>query len=74
MSRYEYVYLNCLINNIDSNSDFNHEPHLVFNEDITSPLIINCEQYDLCISSFKVDLKTLPVFIPTIKYSEDDTD
>ncbi len=73
MSRWEYVYLNCLINNIDSNSDFNHEPHLVFNEDRTSPLITNCENYDMSIANFKVDLKTLPVFIPTIKYSEDDT-
>jgi len=74
MSRWEYVYYNALINNIDSNSDFNHEPHLVFNEDRTSPLITNCENYDMSIANFKVDLKTLPVFIPTIKYSEDDTD
>lgn len=73
MSRFEYVYLNCLINNIDSKSTINHEPHLVFNEQRDSPLIENCQDYDLAISNFKVDLKCLPTFIPTIRYSDDDS-
>jgi hypothetical protein len=33
-------------------------------------IITDCEDYDLAIESFKVDLKTLPVIIPTIKYNE----
>lgn len=74
MSRYSYVYYNCLINNVDSNSDVHHEPHLVFNEDRGAPLITNCEDYDLSIENFKVDLKTLPTFVPTIRYSDDDTE
>lgn len=74
MSRYSYVYYNALINNLDSNSETHHEPHLVFNEDRSVPLIENCEDYDLSIENFKVDLKTLPTFIPTIKYSNVDTD
>ena len=34
------------------------------------PIITDCEDFDLAIESFKVDLKTLPVIIPTIKYNE----
>lgn len=74
MDRYSYVYYNALINNLDANSDTHHEPHLVFNEDRLSPLITNCEDYDLSIENFKVDLKTLPTFIPTIRYSDDDSE
>ena len=67
---FEYVYYNALINNIDSKSDdtFTHEPNLVFNEQKPDPLIKNCEDYEFAIESFKLDLKTLPVIIPTIKY------
>jgi hypothetical protein len=50
-----------------------HEPHLVFNEARDSPLIRNCQDYDLSIANFKVDLKCLPTFIPTIRYSTDDS-
>ena len=73
MSRYEFVYYNALINNIDSKSTINHEPHLCFNEQRDSPLIENCQDYDLAISNFKIDLKCLPTFIPTIRYSDNDT-
>ena len=68
MSRYEFVYYNALINNIDSKSTINHEPHLVFNEERDGPLIKNCQDYDMSIANFKVDLKCLPTFIPTIRY------
>ena len=61
MSRYEFVYYNALINNIDSNSTFHHEPHLVFNEQRDGALIRNCEDYDMSIANFKVDLKTLSI-------------
>ena len=69
---YEYVYYNCLINNIDQESEdsYSHEPDLVFNEMRDGPIITDWEDYDLAIESFKVDLKTLPVIIPTIKYNE----
>ena len=69
---YEYVYYNALINNIDQESadSYSHEPDLVFNEMRDGPIITDCEDYDLAIESFKVDLKTLPVIIPTIKYNE----
>ena len=50
-----------------------HEPHLVFNEQRDGALIRNCEDYDMSIANFKVDLKTLPTFIPTIRYSIDDS-
>jgi hypothetical protein len=43
MSRYEFVYYNSLINNIDSKSTINHEPHLVFNEERDGSLIRNCQ-------------------------------
>jgi hypothetical protein len=75
MSEYEYVYYNALINNIDSKSDdtFTHEPNLVFNEQKPDPIIKTCENYEFAIESFKLDLKTLPVIIPTIKYDETNT-
>ena len=51
---YEYVYYNCLINNIDqeSNDSYSHEPDLVFNEMRDGPIITDCEDYDLAIESF----------------------
>ena len=64
MSRYEFVYYN---------STINHEPHLIFNEERDGPLIKNCQDYDMSIANFKVDLKCLPTFIPTIRYSDDDS-
>jgi hypothetical protein len=73
MARYEYIYYNALINNIDSNSSIHHEPPLTFNEQRDGPLITNCQDYDMSIANFKVDLKTLPTFIPTIKYADDDS-
>ena len=35
-----------------------------------SPIIVGCQDYDMAIESFKIDLKTLPVIIPIIKYNE----
>jgi hypothetical protein len=73
MSRYELAYYYALINNIDSNSIIHHEPHLVFNEQRDGALIRNFEDYDMSIANFKVDLKIFPTFIPTIRYSTDDS-
>ena len=69
---YEYVYYNALIKNIDQESadTYSHEPYFIFNEMRDGPIITDCEDYDMAIESFKVDLKTLPVIIPTIKYNE----
>jgi len=69
---YEYIYYNALIKNIDQESadTYSHEPYFIFNEMRDGPIITYCEDYDMAIESFKVDLKTLPVIIPTIKYNE----
>jgi hypothetical protein len=69
---YEYVYYNALTNNFDQQTDetYSHEANLVFNEMRDSPIIQDCEKYDMAIESFKLYLKTLPVIIPTIKYNE----
>jgi len=69
---YEYVYYNALIKNIDQESadTYSHEPYFIFNEMRDGPIITDCEDYDMAIESFKVDLKTLPVIILTIKYNE----
>ena len=68
MSRYEFVYYNALINNIDSNSTFHHEPRLVFDEQRDGALIRNCEDYDMSIANFKVDLKCLPTLYSSQHY------
>jgi hypothetical protein len=69
MSNYEYEYYNLSVNNIDSEtSDATaHEPNLTFYERRQSSIIENCSDWDIAIDNFKMDLKTLPQFIPTIR-------
>jgi hypothetical protein len=69
MANYEYEYYNLSMNNIDSetNDEFSHEPDLVFNEERDSPILNNTDDYEFSIENFKLDLKTLPTFIPTIR-------
>lgn len=69
MTNYEYEYYNLSMNNIDSETgdEFSHEPDLVFNEERDSPLLVNTQDYEFSIENFKLDLKTLPTFIPTIR-------
>jgi len=70
MARYEYEYYSLSLNNIDEETKGDgtvHEPHLKFEEQRDGPIIENCEDYDFSIENFKIDLKTLPVFIPTIR-------
>ena len=68
---YKYTYYTCLTNNIDSkSSDGTVEPNLQFNESRENPIITNTKDYEVCITSFKLDTKTLPSFIPIIKYVE----
>ena len=71
---YKYTYYTCLTNNIDSkSSDGTVEPNLQFNESRENPIITNTKDYEVCITSFKLDTKSLPSFIPIIKYVESGT-
>ena len=70
------VYYTALINNHDSkvnDEDLTEEPHLTFNEDRQYPIIQNCQDYQMSIINFKMDTKSLPVFIPIIKYDDSQT-
>ena len=74
MSRYDYTYYTCLINNHDSkHTPSTIEPALQFNEDRNYPIITNTADYDMAITNFKLDTKTLPSFIPVIKYNASPT-
>ena len=67
---YKYTYYTCLTNNIDSRiTDTTIEPNLQFNEIRENPIITNTKDYDVCITNFKLDTKTLPSFIPITKYN-----
>jgi len=69
---FEYEYYSLLINNTDvETSDFQlHEPPLKFNEIRDSAILTNTQDYEIAIENFKVDTKTLPSFIPTIRQNE----
>ena len=56
---YEYVYYNCLINNIDQESDdtYSHEPDLIFNEMRDGPIITNCKIMIWQLNPLKLILK-----------------
>ena len=74
MSNYNYVYYTAQINNDGSKSPTNYtneEPNFEFKEDRKVPIIQNTEEYMMAVESAMFDLKTLPVFIPTIKYNND---
>ncbi len=71
MNLNETVYYSALINNHDSktsNASTLSEPHLTFYEIRDNPIIKNCQDYKLAIINFKLDTKSLPVFIPVIEY------
>ena len=72
-----YVYYTALINNDGSSVpayESEVEPDFVFMEDRKIPLLPNPEEYEVAVQSCLIDLKTLPVFIPTIKYNTNPTD
>ena len=72
-----YVYYTALINNDGSQTqayESEIEPDFVFMEDRKIALIHNPEEYQVCVQSCLIDLKTSPVFIPTIKYNTNPTD
>ena len=66
---YEYEYYSLLVNNVDSASADTtlHEPSLRFEEVRDIPILENTEDYECAIETFKIDTKTLPAFIPTIR-------
>jgi len=67
-----YVYYTALINNDGSSVpayESEVEPPFEFKEDRKIALIPNPEEYEVAVQSCLIDLKTLPVFIPTIKYN-----
>ena len=77
MSNYNYVYYTAQINNDGSKSPTNYdneEPNFEFKEDKKIPIIQNTEEYVMAVESAMFDLKTLPIFIPTIKYNTNPTD
>jgi len=72
MTSFDFEYYNLSLNNIDSETEdqFSHEPDLVFSEERDTAIIKKTEEYQFSIENFKLDLKldlkTLPTFIPTI--------
>jgi hypothetical protein len=72
-----YLYYTALINNDGSTipaNESNVEPDFIFTEDRTVSLLDNPEDYDVAVQSCMIDLKSIPVFIPTIKYNTNPTD
>jgi len=71
------MFYTAQINNDGSKSpsDYNNEePNLEFIEDRKAPIIQNTEEYEMAVESAMFDLKTLPIFIPTIKYNINPSD
>jgi len=71
------VYYTALINNDGStipSIESNVEPNFIFQEDRKVSLIDNPEEYEVAVQSCMIDLKSIPVFIPTIKYNTAPTD
>jgi hypothetical protein len=69
---YSYIYYTSIISN-DGSEEPSHEaykePNLIFSEDRSEPILENGEEYEMAVTSAKMDLKTLPIFVPTIKYN-----
>ena len=77
MSNNNYLYYTALINNDGSREEAYEseiEPDFVFMENRKVALIPNPDEYEVAVQSCLIDLKTLPVFIPTIKYNTNPTD
>ena len=71
------MYYTALINNDGSTipaNESNVEPDFIFTEDRTVSLLDNPEEYEVAVSSCMMDLKSIPIFIPTIKYNTNPTD
>jgi hypothetical protein len=71
------MYYTALINNdgsLEPSYESEVEPTLEFREVRKVALIPNAEMYEVAVESCMIDLKTLPVFIPTIKYNLNPSD
>ena len=65
-----YLYYTALINNDGStipSIESNVESKFIFQEDRKVSLSDNPEEYEVAVQSCMIDLKSIPVFIPTIK-------
>ena len=72
-----YVYYTALINNDGSSVpayESEVEPDFVFMENRKVALLGNPEEYEVAVQSCLIDLKTLPIFITTIKYNANPSD
>jgi len=72
-----YLYYTALINNdgsVKTTYESEVEPDFIFMEDRTVSLLDNPEDYEVAVQSCMMDLKSIPVFIPTIKYNTNPTD
>ena len=72
-----YLYYTALINNDGSSVPAyvsEVEPDFEFKEDRKIALLPDPEMYEVAVQNCLIDLKTLPVFIPTIKYNTNPTD
>jgi hypothetical protein len=68
----DYLYYTALINNDGSilpSSESDVEPDFEFIEDRKVALLPDPEMYMVAVESCMIDLKSLPVFIPTIKHN-----
>jgi hypothetical protein len=77
MSNNNYLYYTALINNDGSSVpayESEVEPDFVFMENRKVALLGNPEEYEVAVQSCLIDLKTLPVFIPTINYNTNPSD
>ena len=73
----DYLYYTALINNDGSilpSSESDVEPDFEIMEDRKVALLPDPEMYMVAVESCMMDLKSLPVFIPTIKYNTAPTD
>lgn len=77
MSSQNHIYYTALINNDGSTKpafESDVEPNFEFREDRKVPILENPEEYEVAVSSCMLDLKTIPVFIPTIKHNTNPTE
>ena len=62
----EYVYVNLMANNYN-NDDSGVPVDLVFNANLTQPLLNDCSQYNIIVERFKVDtFSSIPLIIPKV--------
>ena len=66
----DQIYFDITVSNLQST--ITEPPIFYFNEQRTSPFVMNPEEYYLSILRFTVETGTLPVFIPSIQPNQAD--